>query len=142
MTAHIVVVLAGLIAGAVIAGGIFAFIVVIGVIPRLIQRTKTAKHIWLYETMITLGGIVAGMTLLGNQLLTGFMWMEVVIGLGYGIFIGCLSVSVAEVFNVLPILCRRAKLAKDIPWLLLVLGAGKTAAVLVYYFLPGFLMLE
>jgi stage V sporulation protein AB len=63
-------------------------------------------------------------------------------GLSYGIFIGCLSVSVAEVFNVLPILCRRAKLAKDIPWLLLVLGAGKTAAVLVYYFLPGFLMLE
>ena len=44
MTAHIVVVLAGLIAGAVISGGIFAFIVVIGVIPRLIQRTKTAKH--------------------------------------------------------------------------------------------------
>ena len=142
MTAHIVVVLAGLIAGAVISGGIFAFIVVIGVIPRLIQRTKTAKHIWLYETMITLGGIVAGMTLLGNQLLTGFMWIEVVIGLSYGIFIGCLSVSVAEVFNVLPILCRRAKLAKDIPWLLLVLGAGKTAAVLVYYFLPGFFMLE
>ena len=142
MTAHIVVVLAGLIAGAVISGGIFAFIVVIGVIPRLIQRTKTAKYIWLYETMITLGGIVAGMTLLGNQLLTGFMWIEVVIGLSYGIFIGCLSVSVAEVFNVLPILCRRAKLAKDIPWLLLVLGAGKTAAVLVYYFLPGFLILE
>ena len=45
MTGHFLVVLAGLIAGAVIAGGIFAFIVVIGVIPRLIQRTKSAKYI-------------------------------------------------------------------------------------------------
>ena len=142
MTGHILVVLAGLIAGTVIAGGIFAFIVVIGVVPRLIQRTKSAKYIWLYETMITLGGIFAGLTLLGNQLLSGFLWFETVIGLSYGVFMGSLSVAVAEVFNVLPILCRRAKLAKDIPWLLLVLGAGKTAAVLAYYFLPGFLMME
>ena len=133
------IVLIGLISGVVIAGGIFAFIVVIGVVPRLIQRTKTAKYIWLYETMITLGGIMAGLSLLGDRLLTGFLWAEVVIGLSYGIFLGCLSVAVAEVFNVLPILCRRAKLAKDIRWLLLVLGAGKTVAVFVYYFVPGFL---
>ena len=142
MMAYLGVVLAGIIAGAVIAGGIFAFIVVIGVVPRLIQRTKSAKYIELYETMITLGGVAAGLTLLGTQLLSGFGWAEIWIGLSYGVFMGSLSVAVAEVFNVLPILCRRAKLAKEIPWLLLVLGAGKTAAVLAYYFLPGFLILD
>ncbi len=139
---HLAIVVLGLIAGIVISGGIFAFIVVIGIVPRLIQRTKTAKYIWLYETMITLGGILAGLTLLGDQFLSGFIWVETVIGLSYGVFVGCLSVAVAEVFNVLPILCRRVKLAKDIPWLLLVLGAGKTLAVFAYYFLPGFLSLE
>ncbi len=139
---HLAIVVLGLIAGIVISGGIFAFIVVIGIVPRLIQRTKTAKYIWLYETMITLGGVLAGLTLLGDQLLSGFVWVETVIGLSYGVFVGCLSVAVAEVFNVLPILCRRVKLAKDIPWLLLVLGAGKTLAVFAYYFLPGFLSLE
>ena len=139
---HLAVVVLGLIAGAVISGGIFAFIVVIGIVPRLIQRTKTAKYIWLYETMITLGGVLGGFTLLGDRLLSGFVWTETVIGLSYGIFVGCLSVAVAEVFNVLPILCRRVKLAKDIPWLLLVLGAGKTLAVFAYYFLPGFLMMD
>ncbi len=139
---HLAIVVLGLIAGIVISGGIFAFIVVIGIVPRLIQRTKTAKYIWLYETMITLGGVLAGLTLLGDQLLSSFLWVETVIGLSYGVFVGCLSVAVAEVFNVLPILCRRVKLAKDIPWLLLVLGAGKTLAVFAYYFLPGFLSLE
>ncbi len=139
---YVAVVALGLIAGVVISGGIFAFIVVIGIVPRLIQRTKTAKYIWLYETMITLGGVLAGLTLLGDQLLSGLVLVETVIGLSYGVFVGCLSVAVAEVFNVLPILCRRVKLAKDIPWLLLVLGAGKTLAVFAYYFLPGFLSLE
>ena len=136
------IVIIGLIAGVVIAGGIFAFIVVIGVVPRLIQRTKTAKYIWIYETMITLGGVLAGLTLLGDQFLTGLVWAEVPIGISYGVFLVCLSVAVAEVFNVLPILCRRVKLAKDIPWLLLVMALGKTLAVFAYYFLPGFLSLE
>ena len=136
------IIIIGLIAGVVIAGGIFAFIVVIGVVPRLIQRTKTAKYIWIYETMITLGGVLAGLTLLGDQFLTGLVWAEVLIGISYGVFLGCLSVAVAEVFNVLPILCRRVKLAKDIPWLLLVMALGKTLAVFAYYYLPGFLSLE
>ena len=136
------IIIIGLIAGVVIAGGIFAFIVVIGVVPRLIQRTKTAKYIWLYETMITLGGVLAGFTLFGDQFVIGMVWVEVLIGVSYGVFLGCLSVAVAEVFNVLPILCRRVKLAKDIPWLLLVMALGKTVAVFAYYFLPGFLSLE
>ena len=136
------VVLFGLTAGGVIAGGIFAFIVVIGILPRLIQHTKIAKHILLYETMIQLGGVAAGLTLFVEPLGSGFVWIEIWIGLSYGIFLGCLSVAVAEVFNVLPILCRRAGVAREIPWLLLVLGMGKVAAVFVYYFVPGFLQLK
>ena len=61
-------------------------------------------------------------------------------GLGYGMFVGCLCVAIAEVLDVIPILCRRAKLAKDLPWLLLILGLGKTVGVLIYYFIPGFLV--
>ena len=139
---YVAIVLIGLVAGVVISGGIFAFIVVIGIVPRLVQRTKTARHILLYESMITLGGVVAGATLLGDRLLTAFVWAEVLIGASYGVFLGCLAVAVAEVFNVLPIMCRRIKLAKDIPWLLLVLALGKTVGVFVYYFLPGFLSME
>ena len=48
---------AGLGAGAVIAAGIFAFLAIIGVFPRLIGVTHTAEHVLLYETLLILGGV-------------------------------------------------------------------------------------
>ena len=50
----------GLSAGSVIAAGVFAFLAIIGVFPRLIGKTKTKNHILLYETVIVLGGTAAG----------------------------------------------------------------------------------
>lgn len=46
----------GLSAGSVIAAGVFAFLAIIGVFPRLIGKTNTKNHILLYETVIILGG--------------------------------------------------------------------------------------
>lgn len=42
----------GLCAGGVIAAGIFAFLAIIGVFPRLIGKTGTKKHIMLYLSLI------------------------------------------------------------------------------------------
>ena len=47
----------GLSAGGVIAAGIFSFLAMIGVIPRLVGATGTKSHIMLYETMMVAGGI-------------------------------------------------------------------------------------
>lgn len=139
---YIGLILFGIAAGIVISGGVFAFIVIVGIVPRLVQRTKTAKHIMLYESVISWGGVVGTLTMLGDHLLSGFGWAEILIGVGYGVFVGCLAVAIAEVLDVIPIMCRRLKVAKDIPWLMLVLAAGKTAGALVYFFVPGFLMLK
>ena len=51
--------LAGLAAGSTVAAGVYAFLVVIGVYPRLIGKTATAskEKIFLYETIIALGGL-------------------------------------------------------------------------------------
>lgn len=51
--------LAGLAAGSTVAAGVYAFLVVIGVYPRLIGKTATATKgkIFLYETIIALGGL-------------------------------------------------------------------------------------
>lgn len=51
--------LAGLAAGSTVAAGVYAFLVVIGVYPRLIGKTATASKgkIFLYETIIALGGL-------------------------------------------------------------------------------------
>ena len=55
---QVILAFAGLSAGGVIAAGIFAFLVMIGIFPRLIGKTKTRKHILLFDTMIILGGIL------------------------------------------------------------------------------------
>ena len=90
---------AGITAGGVIAAGIFAFLAIIGVFPRVIDKTKTRRHIMLYETLLILGGSIGnaldllefpipigsipaaghvlGLTLLGLA------------GLSFGAFIGC-----------------------------------------------------
>ena len=44
---QVILAFAGLSAGGVIAAGIFAFLVMIGIFPRLIGKTKTRKHILL-----------------------------------------------------------------------------------------------
>ncbi|MCI5730549.1 MAG: stage V sporulation protein AB, partial [Eubacterium sp.] len=53
---YLVMVLVGLGSGFAVASGIFAFITMLGIIPRLAARTKTARHIVWYENMIVLGG--------------------------------------------------------------------------------------
>ena len=54
---HVFLGLAGLTAGAAVAGGTFAFLIMLNIIPRMIGKTKTAARICLYESMIVLGGI-------------------------------------------------------------------------------------
>lgn len=51
-----VLILIGLASGFAVASGIFAFITMLGIIPRLAARTKTANHVVWYETMIIAGG--------------------------------------------------------------------------------------
>ena len=51
----------GLSAGGIIAAGVFAFLAVIGVFPRVIGKTGTKGHILLYETVIISGGILGNL---------------------------------------------------------------------------------
>ncbi len=130
----------GLCAGGVIAAGIFAFLVIIGVYPRLIGMTKTAEHIFLYETIIVLGGIAGNVVDLYEipmefpVLAQTFM---IVMGLSVGIFVGCLFMSLAETLKALPTVTRRLRLAVGLPWLILALALGKLTGSLIY-FIKGF----
>ena len=45
----------GIVSGIIIAGGLFAFIVKIGVITRLVTATRTAKYISVYEDVLVVG---------------------------------------------------------------------------------------
>ena len=132
------VVIIGAASGAVIAGAIAAFIVAIGLVTRLAQKTGTQKRVTLYEEAIAAGGIFGA--------LTAFLDFSVNIGrplmgiLGFmaGVFYGCLAVSLAETLDVIPIMARRARLKRGLAIFVLCLALGKAAGSLVYFLVPGF----
>jgi len=135
---HILAILLGLGTGLVVAGAVFAFITIVGVVPRMAQKTKTERHIKVYETAIVLGGIfgtLAGLFTfrlpLGNIGVVG-------LSLANGIFFGALAMSLAEVLNVIPILTRRARLQQGMFYFVMAIALGKFVGALMYFLVPGF----
>lgn len=130
--------LIGISAGGVIAAGVFAFLAIIGVFPRLIGEAGTQGHIVFCETMITLGGIFGNVAdLYALPGLFGGQVMLTVWGLSIGIFVGCLVMSLAETLKALPVLCRRIHLAVGLQYVICAIAVGKCAGAMVY-FLNGF----
>lgn len=124
----------GLCAGGVIAAGVFAFLAIIGVFPRLIGKTKTNKHILMYETFIILGGIIGNLVDLYEFPIRmgGFPFLGV-FGVSVGIFVGCLVMSLAETLQALPVMNRRIHLAVGIQYVILAIGIGKLIGSLFYF---------
>ena len=127
----------GLCAGGIIAAGVYAFLAIIGVFVRLMGKTGTRKHIFLYETVIILGGVLGNILdiyelpiYMGPYIGTLFIC---VFGLSVGIFVGCLVMSLAETLKALPVISRRIHLAVGLQYLIFALAAGKMAGSLVYF---------
>lgn len=125
----------GLAAGVVTAGAVYAFIVAIGLVQRLAARTGTAHRVGLYEDSIILGGTLGSIlyfypfSMPGGQVLCG------ILGICYGIFIGSLIMCLAETLDVLPILCRRVRLAGGLQYVIFSLALGKMLGSFLYFFL-------
>jgi len=135
---YIIVVIIGSASGAVIAGAIAAFIVAIGLVTRLAQKTSTQKQVVLYEEAITAGGIFGAMTAF-LEFSVNISWPVMgFLGLMAGIFYGCLAVSLAETLDVIPIMARRARLKRGLAIFVLCLAIGKAAGSLIYFLIPGF----
>lgn len=135
---YLILILLGIGGGAVISGAVFAFIAIIGVVPRLAEKTKTNEYILFYENAIILGGIFGVLTLMFDFYLPIGIIPTMMYGLFIGIFYGCLAVSLAEVLNVIPILTRRTMLNKGIKYFIIALALGKALGAIIYYFVDGF----
>lgn len=124
----------GLSAGFAVAGGVFSFITMLGIIPRLAARTHTKDRIYRYESAVILGGslgniwILYEIPLLPSYVLTG------AIGLFSGIFVGCLAMALAEVLRVFPILTARISLKEGFPYVVAAAAIGKAVGTVFQYF--------
>jgi stage V sporulation protein AB len=138
---YVGLILLGFGAGVVIAGAVYAFIAVVGVVPRLADKTGTDKYIKWYEEAIIAGGIVGCVLMNVNIYLPIGRIGAMVFGLLIGMFYGCLAVSLAEVLNVIPVIARRTRLRQGIKWFIAAIALGKLVGSALYYFVPGFYMM-
>jgi len=128
--------------GVVIAGAVFAFIAIIGVVPRLAQKTKTEKNIKFYEEAIIWGGIFGTTTMLFDYYIPIGTIAVIIFSLGIGIFYGGLAVSLAEVLDVVPILSRRGRIKEGMMYFMFAIAFGKLIGSVLYYFVPGFFKVD
>lgn len=128
---NIVLAIIGFAGGFAVAGGVFAFISILGIIPRMADRLGLASHIYQMETVIAAGGL-SGCLLYLYQIrleVIGFVGLAL-IGLFAGIFIGALAMALAETLKVVPVLCQRTSLRFGVPVLITALALGKTVGSL------------
>lgn len=127
---NLLLVVYGLSAGALIAGSFLAFLSMIGVVPRLAGLSKTISHAMLYETCITLGGVLGTAVFIYRWHIPLGYPLLILYGLFGGIFTGCLIGALAEMLKSLPVFSRRMKLRDGIPFVIYSIALGKIAAII------------
>ena len=133
---YVLCVLVGFASGVIIATGVVAFLLVLGVVPRLTAKTNTRTHFKTIETAAFLGAIVGNTLVMWEMRLALPRILIGMLGLLYGIFIGCLSIAIAEVLDIIPITKKRIRLKMGLAVILFVFALGKMIGGLYYWFHP------
>lgn len=149
----------GLSAGLLVSAGIFTVLLAVGLTPRFVGTTHTAKKILLYESCITAGAVIgtffsalpalahagewfrqqfcggAGSLLLEAADAAGEIFLGIA-GLFMGMFVGCLALAIAEMLDSIPIFARRVSYRHGLGFAVLAVALGKCLGSL-YYFWQG-----
>ncbi len=130
---NLILAVTGLSAGLIVAGGLFSFIIGLGVISDFADRTHTGEHILLYEDAVALGGILGNIIWIYSLTIPGGEILASIFGMFSGIFVGCWAMALAEMLNVFPIFVRRFKVMHCIPWLIVSVAIGKGIGALIFF---------
>lgn len=139
----------GFASGFIVAGGVVALMVGLGIITRFIGISHTAGRVMLYEDGILLGTIVGTILttfqvalpkavtapeLLGASLPLGTLALAAG-GLFMGVFVGGWIMALAEVINVFPVYCRRLGITKGLSLIIIVMAVGKVLGSLMIFYM-------
>lgn len=131
---QILTALTGFAAGFIVAGGVVALMVGLGIITRFVGVSGTARQIRLYEDAILLGGVAGTILTTFHVSLPAGSWILGLGGLFMGIFVGGWIMALAEVINVFPVYFRRLGIVKGISWIVIAIAAGKMAGGLLFFY--------
>lgn len=128
----------GLSAGVAVAGGLFSFIVELGVIADFADRTHTGDQILFYEDCVALGGMLGNLFFIFRPALNAIFPLLAVLmaifGLFAGIFTGCWAMALAEIMNVFPVFMRRTRIVRYITVLVVCTALGKGLGAWLFFY--------
>ncbi|MFD2617691.1 stage V sporulation protein AB [Terrilactibacillus laevilacticus] len=133
MIKDVFIILIGLAGGLITGGGFVATLTVLGIIPRLVQMTKTKNKIRFYEWSVIAGAVSGTWFGLRNDQLSLPVLLVIPIGLFSGIFIGMVAAALTEVLNVIPIVSKRIGIHQQILTLLMAIVLGKIFGSLFHW---------
>ena len=131
----IIMVFLGFAGGIAVGAGVIALFVVLDIIPRLAQLTRSYDKVHWYEGAMIAGSVFGTVADFWHWGLYVWKPLSGVVGLLNGIFVGMLAAALTEVLNVLPILAKRVHLQKYLFFLLLAMVLGKVAGSFFDWFI-------
>ena len=135
MQGYALSVLVGFSAGFLVAGGVVALMVGLGIITRFIGISHTADRIRLYEYAIWLGAVAGTvLTVFHLQAAVG-SWILLFGGMFMGVFVGGWIMALAEIVHVFPVYCRRLGIKKGTGAIVFALAVGKTLGSLFHFYM-------
>ena len=132
--ANILAAIIGFGGGAVVAAGVFALVSAIGIIPRLADKSHTAKYISRYEDSVVLGGILGNIVYVYEMSVPIGTIGGILFGLFAGIYVGVLAISLAEATSATAVFSRRANLKKGLGAVVLAFALGKSFGAFLMFF--------
>lgn len=127
----------GLSMGAMVASGVCGLLTSLDVITRLAWRTKTQAKVRIYEYFVLFGTAIANFIYIYEIDISVFRILEVlilgIIGIFFGIFVGCLALSLAEALDVSTIIFRKYNLRNNTKYILLAIAIGKFIGNIIYF---------
>lgn len=125
----------GLGGGFLVAGGVVALIVGLGIVTRFAGITHTALHNRLYETVILLGTMFGiALSVYQVRIPAGRAGLAVQ-GFAAGMYVGGWIMALAEIVNIFPIFSRRIGLTKGFSYIVISIAAGKVIGSLLQFFM-------
>lgn len=136
---HVFAVILTFFAGAGVSAGTFAFILVIGIIPRILQRIRV-NNIMLIENITVLGAIAGNLSSIyeGGYNFGMPRGITVLYGFCTGMFVGCIAVALAEILHTFPIIFARIRLKQGLKKVIFCMAFGKMLGC-IFYFANGYM---
>lgn len=135
MMGTLIMTLAALGGGFLVAAGVVALLVGLGIITRFVGISHTALHNRLYETAVLLGAVFGNLLTVYDLPVRAGNAGLIFLGLSAGIYVGGWIMALAEVINIFPVFARRIGLTKGFSYLVIAIALGKIAGSLLHFYM-------